>query len=232
MFSVDFPLSRLFRPASRLASIALALSLTVGFSGVSTLEADASGKRWHKSGGHYSVKTRHSGSRHTSRRRAGRHHGQYNYRGHQRRIGRLKYRSHRRQYESYHRNNYARSHLFVGRSLRDVRSSGVSLGRLNYRVSTRNYGRAGLVITNQNGVRVISNYGRSYGDQYNPAPTINGVSINDECPLNFQCGLRAYDDNSGPRVITLGKGARVTVNDPAIEKIGPPKVITYSNRIN
>lgn len=232
MFSVDSPFSRLFRPSSRLATIALALSLSVGFSGVSTLEASAASKTWHKSArGHYSVKTRHTGYRHNSSRRAGRHHGQVNYRGHQRRIGRIRYRNQRRQYENFHRENYGR-HLFVGRSLRDLRSSGVSLGHLNYRISTPNQGRAGLVITNQNGVRVISNYGQSYGDQYNPGPTINGVRINDKCPLNFNCGLRAYDDNSGPRVITLGKGDRVTINDPAIKKIGPPKVIKYSDRIN
>lgn len=231
MFSVDFPLSRLFRSPSRLAGIALALTLSVGFSGVSTPDAGAASKGWHKSGGHYSAKTRHTGSRHVSRRRAGRHYGQNRYRGHQQNYGQLKYRSQRRQYKDYHRNNYA-GHLFDRRSLRDMRSSGVSLGHRNYRVRTHNYGRTGLVISNQNGVRVISNYGRSYDGQYNPGPTINGISINDKCPVNFQCGLRAYDDNSGPRIIRLGKGSRVTIGDPAVKKVGPPKVITYSDRIN
>lgn len=231
MFSVDFPLSRLFRSPVRIASIAVALALTANFSGISVQEASAASKVWHKSGGHYSVKTRHTTSRRISRRKAARHVGQRNYRGLRQRFGHSNYRSQRRQYENFHRNNYA-SHLFVGRSLRDVRSSGVSLGHRNYRVRTHNYGRTGLVITNQNGVRIISNYGHSYGNQYNPGPTVNGVSISDKCPLNFQCGLRVYDDNSGPRVIRLGKGANAAINDPAVEKIGPPKVITYSNGTN
>lgn len=215
MFSVDSSLSRLFRSSSRLAGIALALTLTAGFSGVSDLEANASSKSWHKSGNHYSVSSRHTGSRHRTRRH----------------FGHNKYRGQRRQYGNYRQNNYPR-HLFIGRSLKDFRSSGVSLGHRHYRVSTHNYGRTGLVISNQNGVRVISNYGRSYNSRYNPGPTINGVSINNKCPLNFQCGLRAYDDNSGPRIISLGKGAHTSVGDPSIEKIGPPKVITYTDGVN
>lgn len=231
MFSVDFPLSRLLRSSTRFAGIAIALTLTVSFSGISVPQASAASKTWHKSGGHYSVKTRHTGFRHVSRRRTARHHGQRNYRRHQRHYGQFKYRSQRRQYQDNHRSNYA-GHLFYSRSLRDLRSSGVSLGHRNYHVSTHNYGRTGLVITNQNGVRVISNYGRSYDNQYNRGPSMNGISINGKCPLNFQCGLRAYDDNSGPRIISLGKSANAAINDTAIDKIGPPKVIIYSNGTN
>lgn len=231
MFSVDFPLSRLLRSSARIAGIAAALSLTVSFSGISLLDASAASKVWHKSGNQFSIKTRHTGSRHTSRRKATRRNGQRHYRGPQRRHRQFSHRSNRYQHEGYRRNNYA-SHLFVGRSLRDFRSSGVSLGHRNYRVRTHTNRRTGLVITYQNGVRIISNYGRSYDNQYNPGPSVNGVSINDKCPLNFQCGLRTYDDNSGPRIIRLGKGANAALNNPAVEKIGPPKVITYSNGTN
>ena len=248
MFSVDFPLRRLFCSPARLAGIAIALTLSLGFSGVTTPDAFASSKVWHKSGKHFSVKTRHTGSRrfsrhasrnnyrHNSRRNArrgaGRHYGQAKYRGIQRRHKNLKYRSHRRQFEGNHRGNY-RNHLFARRSLRDLHSSGFRRGYRNYNVRSQNYDRSGLVVTNQHGVRVISNYGRSYNDQYySPGASINGVSINDKCPLNFRCGLRAYDDNSGPRIIHLGKGANSGVSGPAMGNIAPPKVITYSNSTN
>ncbi|MFK5978034.1 MAG: hypothetical protein QM488_04020 [Rhizobiaceae bacterium] len=226
MYSVDFPLSHLLRSSSRLAGFAIALTLVAGFGGVSMPEANASSESLRKVGGNLSISSSYTRSRHVSRRKAGRHYGQHKRRGHQRRYKHTKYRNHRHQYKDYHRSNYA-GRLFINRSLKDVRSSGVSLGHRNYRVRTHNYGPVGLVITNQNGVRVISNYGRSYDNQYNPSPTINGISIDEKCPLNFQCGLRAYDDNSGPRIIRLGKGANAD-----IDKIGPPKVITYPNGIN
>jgi len=52
--------------------------------------------------------------------------------------------------------------------------------------------------------------------------TVNGVNIQQDCPQSHECGVRIYEDNTGPRIIIVSPG----------EEERAPNVITYPEAVN
>jgi len=245
MFRVDFPKFSLSRLSSRLFSMALMLALALSFGTFTPIDANAAGKRVHKSGGHHSrsgrVSSRRSrgpGSyRSSSKRTYRKRHGKSGRVSNRPSRGLGGYRaSSRRTYGGNHYRYGPSRRYGVGHWARNSRSSGVRMGhyrlRSNYRGNHNYYGNY-----RRSGVRYASNYNPGsysvYEGGYYNQPTVNGLGINEFCPTNHSCGLRVYENNTGPRIIVLGKAsAGKKGKKPAVSKVGAPKVIKYKNRVN